>query len=846
MYKRLLGIFLAVACVLVWMPVTRANAAISTDTYNTKIEEFISDARWKNGITWVASQKPKLSSWSSTGCCAYAADFVAYVYGSKTAAWTTSNFTKYTSLNDIRSGDVIYITGHWFVVLSRSGNTLRTAEGSFDGKVRVTTTGWGIKNGKLYNLAANTAGTFEFGYHYKFSDSDTSTVTFSDLPSRLSVSSNDAVIALKMNKASGSCLTAYGARLYNASGVQIGSASSNPSSDYASSTYVDMWYTVSSAMNITLSPGHTYQFEFWATVDGKTCTSAKRTITTSGTATYTLTCYNNFSGKNYLYDTDFSTLNTTAWQARDSSVYTLSADSSVRHNANYSLKITGVRAGASGRDLQIETMTQGSGTYNDYVGDSKTMTLSFWAKSSVAGAKFHWRWGYESTYRSITLSTEWAYYTIQMDKSATFNNYLHPYIDTACTVWLSEVQLEDGSTATSFAAENGGLCGSVKANYGGTYGALPTPARAGYTFDGWYTANAGGSPVTASTSVSAGNCTVYAHWTKEKSDVCDGGEACPSARFVDVNPGLWYHSAVDFAISNGLFAGIDATHFSPNGSTTRAMFVAVLWRVDGRPNGGAVPFVDVKRTDYFAHAVAWAAENGIVSGTDATHFSPNSSVTREQVAAILYRYASYKGYDVYGRADILGFPDAKQVSAYARNAMSWAYAQGLVSGSEASDGTVYLAPKGNATRAQVAAVFMRYIQKLVQAGGNSAADRWPVYALTGANQIRLHIPTAWNGQYLIQENTYNGNYHATIYSKLNYHAGAGGMVVDIMLTNSTSTSALEDYPSYQIIGKWSGGLVVAVYPTDVQCNTDNAQCVYEYNLLSADVPMLLWLMEISG
>lgn len=564
---------------------------------------------------------------------------------------------------------MIHITGHWFVVLSRSGNTLRTAEGNFDDKARVTSSGWGIKNGKLYNLAANSARTFEYGYHYKFADSSTA-VSFSDLPEKLSVGSNDAVIALKMNKSSGMSLTAYGAKIYTAYGGVLGSVSSKPSSSYASNTYVDLWYTVSSAMGVSLAPGRTYQFEFWATVDGVTYTSAKRTITTTGTASYKLNCYINFSGKNYLYDSDFTTLNTAKWASRDTSVYTLAADSTVKHNPAYNtLKITGTSAGSSGKDLRIETMTQGTRTYEEWVGDNKAMTLSFWAKGTVEGAKLYVRWGYESTnaYRSVTLHTDWTFYTIQMDKT----------------------------------------------------------------------------------------------------------------------------------------------------------------------------------TDYYAKAVAWAAKNGIVSGTDATHFSPNGSVTREQVASILYRYASYKGYDVYGRANILHFPDANRVSAYARNAMSWAYAQGLISGNRAADSTVYLDSKGNATRAQVAAIFMRYVQNIVSGEGNTAADRWPPYTLTGTDKIKLYVPTAWTGQYLLQEGKFDGTYYITISSKLNYDRGFGGNVVSIMLTNYKTESEIR-YPCYEVVGKWSGGLVIAVYPTDVQWDTRSTQCGNEYRMLEADIPMLLWLMEIKG
>lgn len=178
--KRALAMLLVVvtAALLLLQLAPAAQAAISTATFATKVQEFISDSRWKNGTAWGDSQKPKLSKWSSTGCCAYAADFAAYVYGSTSAAWTGSDFKKFTNLNDIRAGDIIHISNHWFVVIERTGNNFYTVEGNFDDKVRVTKEGWGIKNGQIYNLkVSDGARTFEYGYHYQFSDSGSSSTT---------------------------------------------------------------------------------------------------------------------------------------------------------------------------------------------------------------------------------------------------------------------------------------------------------------------------------------------------------------------------------------------------------------------------------------------------------------------------------------------------------------------------------------------------------------------------------------------------------------------------------------------------------------------------------------------
>ena len=195
-----------------------------------------------------------------------------------------------------------------------------------------------------------------------------------------------------------------------------------------------------------------------------------------------------------------------------------------------------------------------------------------------------------------------------------------------------------------------------------------------------------------------------------KLGACDGGENCPSHRFTDVNTGKWYHEAVDYAVVNSLFAGTSDTTFEPNGAMTRAMLVTVLWRAAGQPEAKtAASFQDVNAARYYAKAVAWAKENGVVAGTSDTTFSPNETVTREQMAAILYRYAKLNGVDVGKTADLNSFPDAGKVSNYAKEAMAWAVGNGVISGS-LEGGKTYLDPKGDATRAQVAAVLMRYLK----------------------------------------------------------------------------------------------------------------------------------------
>jgi len=180
--------------------------------------------------------------------------------------------------------------------------------------------------------------------------------------------------------------------------------------------------------------------------------------------------------------------------------------------------------------------------------------------------------------------------------------------------------------------------------------------------------------------------------------------------FVDVFETSWFYDAVKFAVSGGLMNGTSVTKFEPNTPMSRAMLVTVLWRLEGSPTpAGRNPFTDLKQ-DWYKDAVNWAYQNSIVNGTDPDKFSPNGNITREQMAAILYRYSEYKGKDVSARADISAYPDADTTHSYAKDAISWANAEGLITGSKEGNQTV-LAPRASATRAQVATILMRYCNK---------------------------------------------------------------------------------------------------------------------------------------
>ena len=182
-------------------------------------------------------------------------------------------------------------------------------------------------------------------------------------------------------------------------------------------------------------------------------------------------------------------------------------------------------------------------------------------------------------------------------------------------------------------------------------------------------------------------------------------ENCPSLAFTDLRTSAWYHAGVDYVLSSGLMNGVSATRFSPDRPMTRGQLVTVLYRMEGSPAAaGGSPFSDVTLDQYYAQAVLWAAETGLVNGVGGGRFAPESNITREQIGVIFCRYAQWKGQDCSGAASLAGFADGGKVSGYARQAMAWAVYSGLMVGME--DNT--LRPQGTATRAQVATMLMRY------------------------------------------------------------------------------------------------------------------------------------------
>ncbi len=187
-----------------------------------------------------------------------------------------------------------------------------------------------------------------------------------------------------------------------------------------------------------------------------------------------------------------------------------------------------------------------------------------------------------------------------------------------------------------------------------------------------------------------------------------GSGNAQNGNFSDVTSNDWFYEAIRYVSRNGWMNGTSGDTFSPNVTITRGMLVTILYRLDGESAVSTTcPFTDISAGSYCEKAAAWAAANGIVSGYENGCFAPNEAVARQQLAAILYRYAQYKGYDLSGAADLPGFADQTAISGYARPAMAWANAAGLVNGT--ADGA--LSPRATSTRAQTAAILMRFAQK---------------------------------------------------------------------------------------------------------------------------------------
>ena len=243
--------------------------------------------------------------------------------------------------------------------------------------------------------------------------------------------------------------------------------------------------------------------------------------------------------------------------------------------------------------------------------------------------------------------------------------------------------------------------------------AEPTaPTKDGFTFAGWYTEKELTTAYDFDTKVTK-SFTLYAKWneipTEDDNKPGTPGHNCPSLKFSDLDITQWYHLDTDYVIENDIFRGTTESTFTPNGNITRAMMITVLYRAEGEPEvTGETTFEDIDENAYYAKAVVWGQQNGIIKGYSETEYAPEQDILREQIAAIMHRHAQYKGYDVSvgENTNILSYDDFDSISEYAIPSMQWAVGSGMIKGRTEST----LNPDAFATRVEIAAMLHRFIE----------------------------------------------------------------------------------------------------------------------------------------
>lgn len=266
----------------------------------------------------------------------------------------------------------------------------------------------------------------------------------------------------------------------------------------------------------------------------------------------------------------------------------------------------------------------------------------------------------------------------------------------------------DTTYSVRFNTNGAGVVSAQNVKSGETAKEPTAPVKDGYTFGGWYTDSGLRTAYNFESKVTK-NITLYAKWDVAEVTPVPDPEPVPWKNpFTDVRETDWYYKSVEYAHNNGLMNGVSESLFGPNSEVTRAMFVTVLYRIENQPEAGTASFTDVESGSYYEKAVAWGFENNIVNGVSDTEFAPHNRITREQMAAMMYRYAQFKGIDtsVGENTNILSYEDFDAISEYAISAIQWVCGAGIMNGETEST----FNPKNISTRAQAATVFMRVIK----------------------------------------------------------------------------------------------------------------------------------------
>lgn len=347
--------------------------------------------------------------------------------------------------------------------------------------------------------------------------------------------------------------------------------------------------------------------------------------------------------------------------------------------------------------------------------------------------------------------------------------------------------------------------------YGEKIGLLPVPINTTFRdgnfnnmyFSGWYIDEGDLFYVIDENYVLTHNIVLHALWTE--------GQGTP---FTDVKDGNWFKEAADYCYGQGLISGTgDGTKFSPNTVCTRAMVVSILYRLSGEPYvWGDNQFSDVKNNAWYAKAVIWAAENGIVSGVGGGKFSPDASITREQLASIMMRYASFRGLcDPDAGVMLIGFPDNDKVSSWAGDGMAWAVGTGLISG-KPKNGQNYLDPKGTATRAEFASIMERFAK---------LTDGALTFFIN--DSFRVTVPDLWQGNVVCQTSSSEMGDWITFYYKQENELSGAGRICSLLITDGYGYFDLPHWEYFCAMLDDDNQIaynVVFDLPTDVQCNED--------------------------
>lgn len=310
-------------------------------------------------------------------------------------------------------------------------------------------------------------------------------------------------------------------------------------------------------------------------------------------------------------------------------------------------------------------------------------------------------------------------------------------------------------------------------------GEMPVPANSNpnLSFEGWFDDDY--NQYTPSTILTS-DVVVHAYWMEKQTML----------PFMDIN-GHWAYEGIKYCYENGLMNGMESDIFGPDLTTTRAMVVTVLYRMEKEPPVGGLicPFKDVEFTDWFGPAVVWAASCGVVKGVSEDAFAPDEEITREQLAAILYRYADYCGYATDIQYVLNDFVDKDSVSDYAVEPMQWAYAAGLINGiQEGSD--FYLRPQAGATRAQIAAILTRFMNNVV-----------PHETVAGFDGLDMTLPASWYNEYIYESSKISEEVSQMTFwcrREKTDPKGSGGYLFTIELRDGPVPS--EYGPKFEVVG----------------------------------------------